>query len=90
MRYACKWRLRQALYHGSRTSIQHDVAARAYYGRLRRRWACHCEAQSFRLAGQPFDSATLECSCGNARLAAFVRKKLKVSVIDRPAALPAS
>ena len=26
MRYACKWRLRQALYHWSRISIQHDAA----------------------------------------------------------------
>jgi transposase len=44
MRYACKWRLRQALYHWSRTSIQHDVAARAYYGRLRARGHRHGRA----------------------------------------------
>ena len=31
MRYACKPRLRNALYHWARTSIQHDAAARAYY-----------------------------------------------------------
>ena len=35
MRYACKHRLRQALYHWARTSIQHDDAARAYYAALR-------------------------------------------------------
>ena len=37
MRYACKWRLRQALYHWARISIQHDDAARAYYDALRAR-----------------------------------------------------
>lgn len=37
MRYACKGRLRQALYHWARTSIQHDDAARAYYDALRAR-----------------------------------------------------
>ena len=32
MRYACKRRLRQALYHWARTSLQYDAAALAYYG----------------------------------------------------------
>ena len=44
MRYACKWRLRQALYHWSRTSIQRDAAARAYYDQLRRRGHKHGRA----------------------------------------------
>ena len=44
MRYACKQRLRQALYHWSRTSIQHDAAARAYYDRLRARGHSHARA----------------------------------------------
>jgi Transposase IS116/IS110/IS902 family len=44
MRYACKWRLRQALYHWSRISIQHDAAARAYYDRLRARGHNHARA----------------------------------------------
>jgi transposase len=44
MRYACKWRLRQAVYHWSRTSIQHDAAARAYYDRLRARGHKHGRA----------------------------------------------
>ena len=44
MRYACKWRLRQALYHWARTSIQHDAAARAYYDRLRARGHKHGRA----------------------------------------------
>lgn len=44
MRYACKARLRQALYHWSRTSIQHDDAARAYYDRLRQRGHSHARA----------------------------------------------
>ena len=44
MRYACKRRLRQALYHWSRTSIQRDVAARAYYDRLRERGHAHARA----------------------------------------------
>ena len=34
MRYACKQRLRQALYHWARTSIQFDAPARAYYDAL--------------------------------------------------------
>ena len=44
MRYACKTRLRQALYHWCRTSIQHDVGARAYYDRLRARGHAHGRA----------------------------------------------
>jgi transposase len=44
MRYACKQRLRQALYHWSRTSIQHDAAARAYYDQLRTRGHSHARA----------------------------------------------
>ena len=44
MRYACKRRLRQALYHWSRTSIQHDAAARAYYDALRARGHHHARA----------------------------------------------
>ena len=44
MRYACKDRLRQALYHWSRTSIQHDQAARAYYDALRARGHRHARA----------------------------------------------
>jgi len=44
MRYACKRRLRHALYHWSRTSIQKDMAARAYYDRLRGRGHSHARA----------------------------------------------
>jgi transposase len=44
MRYACKPRLRRALYHWARTSLQHDHAARAYYGRLRARGHTHGRA----------------------------------------------
>ena len=44
MRYACKARLRQALYHWCRTSIQHDAAARTYYDRLRARGHAHGRA----------------------------------------------
>lgn len=44
MRYACKGRLRQALYHWARTSIQHDDAARAYYDALRSRGHAHARA----------------------------------------------
>lgn len=44
MRHACKRRLRQALYHWSRTSIQRDVAARAYYDGLRTRGHGHARA----------------------------------------------
>ena len=44
MRYACKWRLRQALYHWSRVSIQHDAPARAYYDGLRARGHSHGRA----------------------------------------------
>ena len=44
MRYACKRRLRQALYHWARTSIQRDAAARAYYDGLRARGHGHARA----------------------------------------------
>ena len=44
MRYACKSRLREAVYHWARTSIQHDVIAREYYHRLRRRGHNHARA----------------------------------------------
>jgi transposase len=44
MRYGCKRRLRQALYHWSRTSIQRDPAARTYYDRLRARGHSHARA----------------------------------------------
>jgi transposase len=44
MRYACHQRLRQALYHWSRTSVQQDAAARAYYDRLRKRGHSHGRA----------------------------------------------
>ena len=44
MRYACKARLREALYHWCRTSIQHDAAARAYYEQLRVRGHAHGRA----------------------------------------------
>lgn len=41
MRYACKPRVRTALYHWSRVSLQHDAAARAYYDTLRARGHSH-------------------------------------------------
>ena len=44
MRYACKARLRQALYHWARISIQHDSAARGYYDALRGRGHGHARA----------------------------------------------
>jgi transposase len=44
MRYACKRRLRQALYHWARVSIQHDHAARVYYDALRTRGHGHARA----------------------------------------------
>lgn len=44
MRYACKRRVRQALYHWARTSIQHDVNARAYYDAIRARGHRHARA----------------------------------------------
>jgi transposase len=44
MRYGCKRRLRQALYHWSRTSVQRDAAARAYYDGLRTRGHSHARA----------------------------------------------
>ena len=44
MRYACKRRLRHALYHWAQTSIQRDAAARAYYDALRARGHGHARA----------------------------------------------
>lgn len=41
MRSACKRRLRDALYHWSRVSIQRDPAARAYYDASRKRGHSH-------------------------------------------------
>lgn len=44
MRYACKARLREAVYHWARTSIQHDAIARDYYRSLRVRGHNHGRA----------------------------------------------
>lgn len=44
MRRACNPRLRQALYHWARNSIQHDAAARHYYTQLRERGHGHPRA----------------------------------------------
>jgi transposase len=44
MRYACNTRLRSALFHWSRTSLQHDAAARTYYDALRARGHGHARA----------------------------------------------
>jgi transposase len=44
MRYACQRRLRDALYHWSRVSIQRDHAARTYYDALRQRGHHHARA----------------------------------------------
>jgi transposase len=44
MRYACKQRVRTALYHWSRVSLQHDPPARAYYEALRARGHNHARA----------------------------------------------
>ena len=44
MRSACKGRLRQAVYHWARTSIQHDAGARTYYEGLRARGHRHARA----------------------------------------------
>lgn len=44
MRYACKSRLRQALYHWARTSVQHDAPTRTYYDALRARGHAHPRA----------------------------------------------
>jgi transposase len=46
MRRACNPRLRQAVYHWTRVSLQRDGAARAYYDRLRARG--HSHARSLR------------------------------------------
>lgn len=44
MRRACNPRLREAMYHWARVSLQHDVAAAAYYLRLRQRGHTHGRA----------------------------------------------
>lgn len=44
MRYACKPRLRQALFHWARVSIAHDHTARSYYDTLRHRGHGHARA----------------------------------------------
>ncbi len=44
MRYACKPRLRNALYYGALASLTLDAAARVYYDGLRRRGATHARA----------------------------------------------
>jgi transposase len=44
MRYACNPRLRQALYHWTRNSIQLDVTARHYYQHLRAKGHGHARA----------------------------------------------
>jgi transposase len=44
MRYACSLRLRNACYHMSRVSLQHDTRARAYYAALRARGHSHGRA----------------------------------------------
>ena len=44
MRYACKHRLRNALYHWSRVSMQHDPPTRAYYDAVRARGHNHARA----------------------------------------------
>jgi transposase len=49
MRYACHGRLRNALYHWARISIQHDAGARAYYDALRARG--HHYARALRSVG---------------------------------------
>ena len=41
MRYACNHRLRTALFHWARVSIQHDPAAHQYYAALRARGHSH-------------------------------------------------
>ena len=44
MRRACNPRLREAVYHWTRVSIQHDPSARAYYDALRARGHGHARA----------------------------------------------
>jgi transposase len=44
MRRACNPRLRQALYHWARASLQRDAAARAFYDRHRQAGARHATA----------------------------------------------
>jgi hypothetical protein len=41
MRYACNQRLRNALYHWSRTSMQKDARAKQHYASLRQRGHSH-------------------------------------------------
>lgn len=44
MRYACNWRLRNALHYWAQTSVQHEAAAAALYTRLRARGCSHGRA----------------------------------------------
>lgn len=44
MRYACSARLRYAMYHWGRTSIQHDAHCRQHYAELRQRGHSHGRA----------------------------------------------
>ena len=44
MRYACNHRLRTALFHWARVSLQHDPAAHQYYATLRSRGHSHARA----------------------------------------------
>ena len=44
MRWACNARLRHALYHWARVSVQVDVRCRAHYDRLRQRGHDHARA----------------------------------------------
>jgi transposase len=44
MRQACNARLREALFHWARTSVQHDVSTRDYYAALRQRGHGHARA----------------------------------------------
>ena len=44
MRYACSARLRSAMYHWGRTSIQRDAHCRAHYAQLRQRGHAHARA----------------------------------------------
>jgi hypothetical protein len=44
MRWACKGRLRNALYHWARVSVQVDARCRAHYDRLRQRGHAHARA----------------------------------------------
>jgi transposase len=44
MRWACNGRLRNALYHWARVSVQVDASSRAHYARLRQRGHAHARA----------------------------------------------